>query len=380
MQSQSFVQPILPYRYVPTLDNEKGLNYNFNRSYYLISDEYKKYLVENKIKTMETSVFYIKKKSISFPPKHIYFTEYSPTGNLILNRVIKKDELRSEVEIGYNSIDKPVTYKFSEKGEIKYEEKTDYNSDGNPIACMLTKGDEKKPVNKWIAEFNENKKIISKKFFKKEEDEVNKLWTYEYYSDGANKQTNYFIKGKLKKTWSFACDHEGKETKLQDTIELCEYTEYHNDGSFTEVFRTTAKNNKIEKTLKTYDVDTNLIGVMSYHSNDKISYGYEKKIENDHLISYTRYSGGKLCQRVFYIYNESDLIVKTIVISKKNNFETNYAYFEKGKVKSQERLKNGELIFRWENEIDEQGNICKVKRINKKGEEDRMILYKNTYY
>ncbi|MBN2683061.1 MAG: hypothetical protein JXR58_11175 [Bacteroidales bacterium] len=355
---------------------EKGLDFYFRGGGYILSQTHKDYLVKNKTKSQETKVYNYKKGIKKDLCHWSYYQEFDVNGNLILNRSSKNEKVRREISLKFNEDQKPVLFSLSKKGELQVEEQLTYDSQGNETGYMQYKDEEKKLVKSWLAEYNNNK-IVKRQFFKKGNENPTNLWIYEYYSDGANKQTSYFKKGKLQRVWSFECDSEGKETNLKDTFQLCEYKEYHNDGSYTEVFRTTSKKGKIQKTLKTYDKDSSLVKSLTYNSKDQIRYGFEQKIENGKTIYYANYWGGKLRYIKNNSYNEDGKLLKTVEERKKNKREYLYTYNDEGKNSMIKESKNGKLV---NTKIKEHYENGKTKSILVKNKKDLPVKLYEYFY
>lgn len=84
-------------------------------------------------------------------------------------------------------------------------------------------------------------------------------WDYTYYPTGDKKQTQYFKKGELKRTWSYTCDEEGREVKPKEEIKICELKQYNADSTYVTIKRTTGKKGKISKYRTTYDKKDRII-------------------------------------------------------------------------------------------------------------------------
>jgi len=154
-------------------------------------------------------------------------------------------------------------------------------------------------------------------------------YEYDFYENGSRKETRYFNqKNKLKERWTFECDQKGElESKSVKQGNFCTKREFHNDGTFIEVFDYTNEKGKHTKAVTHYTSDSLLILYEVYNNKGKLENKWEHiydKLGNETQISY--YDSKKLKRKFVYAYNDKNLCVKMDFYRSNGKLYNSFAY------------------------------------------------------
>ncbi len=153
------------------------------------------------------------------------------------------------------------------------------------------------------------KKLTSSISYKKGGEKQKNKWMYEYNDEGERTVTTFYnAQNKLKYTWDYGCKTEG-DLVVKKQANYCKWQESE-DGMLIEVTRKTSPKGKIQKTIKKYDADTNLVAQETY-LDDVIS----QKVSYDKVFSkplqWENFKKGKLKRKYSYKYAANGKVLNT---------------------------------------------------------------------
>jgi hypothetical protein len=193
------------------------------------------------------------------------------------------------------------------------------------------------------------KKLKSTIIYKKGGSKQKNKWIYEYDTEGKQALTTYYNgKNDVKFVWDYTCKEEGKLVKKNQT-NFCKWQE-SKDGMLIEVTRRTSPKGKIQKTIKKYDVDTNLLAMETYM--DDVIYqkvNYDKNFSKP--LFWENYKKGVLKYRYIYEYADNGKVLTTKSFRGKDlsvpSYEEKFNY-EGEKLVAVENYSKGKLLRSYE--------------------------------
>lgn len=136
------------------------------------------------------------------------------TNGKIIRIEYSKKEYKSTAMLKYTDFGKiKEVEKKNSKGQIS---KTTYEYDSKNRLIKSESADFKKDYSKSEVAYNEFDKLSYRKHFDKNTDTPDKELRYSYHENGDKKETNYYVKGKLKDTWLFECKPEGELINVKE--------------------------------------------------------------------------------------------------------------------------------------------------------------------
>tara|TARA_B110000037_G_scaffold15096_1_gene15771 strand:- start:23850 stop:24641 length:792 start_codon:yes stop_codon:yes gene_type:complete len=216
----------------------------------------------NYVKKREKTAYY--KGIPSTAVKHI------DTDGKIIRIEYSKKEYKSTAMLKYTDFGKiKEVEKKNSKGQIS---KTTYECHSKNRLIKSESADFKKDYSKSEVACNEFDKLSYRKHLDKNTDTPDKELRYSYHENGDKKETNYYVKGKLKHTWLFECKPEGELINVKD---------------------------KGTKTLH-------------YKKKGKVNYTNLYHVGEHGKPLKTQSTGNRWGSKSIYTYNENDLIVSKI--------------------------------------------------------------------
>ena len=174
------------------------------------------------------------------------------TKQLTSSEVFKKGKLKYTIENSYDGRYKTSFTKTNANGIILEKNENTYTDQVY----------ESNFLNKAFRTYKGKKLNTSIAYKKGGIDQKNK-WIYAYDEEGKRTLTTlYNAKNKLKYTWDYRCKTEGDLIEKKQA-NFCKWQE-SDDGMLIEVTRKTSLKGKIQKTIKKYDADTNLVVQETY--------------------------------------------------------------------------------------------------------------------
>ena len=221
---------------------------------------------------------------------------------------------------------------YHKKGHIERRQAYTYDKNNQIASFILYKGD--KIVHKWTGKYNEDNNPTEKVYYKKGGEEILTRWEYSYYENGQKKETKrYDGKGKLKHSWSYACNPQGQEIK-KNTSEICLKEDYDESGNKIKVIRNTDEKNRMVKSVFRYDKNDRVKEVTNYNFKEKMvnrwNYSYDTE---GHIIEFSSFvKGGKhLGSWTVFEYNEKGHQIGTQrVVGKKLSALTKVKHNDQG--------------------------------------------------
>ena len=223
------------------------------------------------------------KRLLTYDGKLLTAKEIYKKGNL-------KYKTKNTFSDGYN-----VAYtKFNSKNDILYKRTTTYT---DKTYKVIAHKNDTVPFYSW-------KKALSTISYKKGGIKQANKWVYEYDDNGnRTKSTLYDKKNEIKHVWDYSCKTEGELVKVKNETQQCKWEEMEN-GMLVEVTRTTSPKGKINKTVKKYDADTNIVELVEYSNDVIIRRGtYDKSFYK--TLTWEFYRKGRLKYKQEYAYNKT---------------------------------------------------------------------------
>ncbi len=248
---------------------------------------------------------------------------------------------------------------ISKNGNLKYKTKntfegryrtsyTKYNSKEKIVAK-----NENTFTKKEYVTFNLNKnypiykgkKLKNSITYKKGGEKQRNKFVYEYDEEGKRTITTlYNSKNESSYVWDYTCKEEGALLASKNESNVCKWQEANN-GMLIEVIRKTSPKGKIQKTINTYDADTNKVSTETY-MDDVLS----QKTTYDKILSkplvWENYKKGKLKYKYLYVYADNGKVLNTKFYGKdatKLTYEENFIYKDEQLI-TVENYSKGKLI------------------------------------
>jgi hypothetical protein len=329
----SFTQYLNQYAQYPQYANVENVPWRFWRDFNIhpktsISTKERESLKTNHVKSREKTGYY---KGVPSTTIEHFDTE----GRIIRIEFSKKDYKSTSI------------IRYTEFGKIKEVEKTDsksriskttYDYDSQNRLITTESVDFKKDYSKSEVAYNEFNKLSYRKHFNADTETPTKELRYSYHENGDKKETNYYVKGKLKHTWLFECKPEGEliNVKEKDATKLCKLEDVDENGNYVVWDRKFDEKGRLTKEKTVFNSDTLLILRQRYRGTDKLvyeqvnSYDAENHFKSSIVKTFDKEKGLRLSSETTYSKEKGTL---TLHYNKKGKVtHTNlYSYGKHGK-------------------------------------------------
>lgn len=338
---------------------------------------------EHSIKSVNSIYFKFKKKGKRAIEETRRIKTYDANGQLVEEQFYRNAKEKRHYIIKYNTEGQFTDYKKFNRGLARTHEVLKYDENNNVLEYSNFKGDKFKK--RWIATYKDTL-ILAQWSFRKDTSEIESKWEYNYYETNENKTTKFYKKAKLKHTWNFTCDEEGKEEKPNDETTVCELKQYNNDSTYVVIRRNTGKKGRVTKHRLTYDKKNRLILNESFNIKDKITFKQAHVFSEDgkFFADYT-YKKRKRSDQIRWGW-ESKLNAegktiesKTIRNDKVNRIST-YTYKDGKKISSIVTKGDGSLKYKKEFKYNDKGFNTEVLTFDKDGILSSKNIYDFQYY
>jgi hypothetical protein len=272
----------------------------------------------NKLHVKEQNLTELRKKSKRWYIFSNTTTKFDTSGSELEYRIFIKNKENSFDTRVFN-INKQVTeYKRRYRGKPISHYKYAYDELGQLVSMKsFYKG---KCKSSSFAVYKDSL-ITSQYAYGKDSTKLNYQLNYYYYPNGDKKRTEYFKKGKLKKTWSYTCDEEGEEVKAKkdktEDTKVCQLKQYNADSTYVLINRLMNEEGKFSKVRKTFNKHDKLILYESFNLKNelfqKYEYEYNKANKRTKRI---RYHYGKYVHQVYQL-SETTYLNDTLKIEQK---------------------------------------------------------------
>lgn len=332
--------------------------------------------VAHNIKSKNTTYYKYLKKGEKQIERSKSIEIYDKNGQIVNRKRYNNAKEVSFQLFEYNKNKAFTDFKSYKKGKYKTHELLKYDDNNNVLEYYSYKGDKFK--SKWIANYNDSL-ILAQWSYKKDTNEIRSKWEYNYYKNNEKKTTKYYKNTKLKHTWNYTCDKEGKEVKAKDETNVCELKQYNNDSTYVVITRRTGKKGKVSKHRSTYDKKDRLILSESFNTKEQITskYAYAYN-DNDKQTAYYTYYRGKRSEKVKWgreskFNDKSELVESRRIWRNKLKTISTYKYENGKKVESVSKKPDGSLKFKKEYLYNDKGLLTATLYYN----EDGLLKYKS---
>ena len=199
----------------------------------------------------------------------------------------KKNELISTKTWEFNDSNRVVLFNDQ---HVKKKHQTNIHNSFNEQGLFIEhKRSDKggKKLKRWTSQFDENRKRTEYILYVKGTDEIASKSEYSYHQGGELAEKRYYVKGVLKKKWTYDCNPLGdevKEDKVKD-IGVCKDIKYDDLGNRVEITEVNEEG-KIRKHISKYDAKDRKIGALSYSQKGKLIYESEHIYHDDSTLTY----------------------------------------------------------------------------------------------
>lgn len=339
------------------MDNYSSKTNSHRRSYnYYYWGYYSNYgLNHNKLKTQkvkdqDVTTYNYKKDGQRAIQKSRSFTKYNADFLRIEWQSFRKGKEQNHVLYEYNSNGDKTDIKRNNKGKSNRQTINTYD---DSFQLTNKKYYYKNELRSNSYAIYKDTVLITQYTFKKDSITPAYRWGYSYYPTGDKKQTQYFKKGELKKTWSYTCDDEGLEVKPKEEIKICELKQYNADSTYVIINRTTNKKGKISKFRTTYNKEDRIILEESINVKGQTTYKQATEFNKaGKMTKRTDYHRGKYADKI------STLVTRTYLQDTIRAF-IKRQYFKK---------KDQTIWWASENKYNEKGRLIESKSFGKGNE------------
>lgn len=287
----------------------------------------------------------VRVKTTKLNSKKVY--QYEKTFNefakVTEEKKIKKDEVLLTNSNEYNEKGELIDRKYFRNGKLKRVYEYTRNEKGK-ITNYENRDGKGKLKAKGTWEYMPNAKCLKNSVsYKKDGTTAKRMWNYEYFGDCEKKQSTLTnAKGKVIKTWTYACKTEGEElVKKKDVNQVCNWEET-DDNYLIKVQQNFDEKGKVVKMVSKFrSSDTALVSYKRYNSDNEMTSESVFNPDTEKELSYSYYKNGKLRSERTYEYNGEQIL--------------SYAWNRKGKI----RYKS-EFIY------NDSSELVEMKSYNKK--------------
>lgn len=338
---------------------------------------------EHGIRSLNSSYYKLKKDGKRAIEKGRDVNTYDINGQLVDKQTFRRGKEKKHYIFEFNKDGQFTDYKRFNRGMSRTHEVLKYDENNNVLEYNKFKGEKFKK--RWNATYKDSL-IVAQWSFNKDTSEIRSKWEYKYYETNENKTTKYYSKAKLKHTWNYTCDEEGKEVKPKDETTVCELKQYNNDSTYVIIRRNTGKKGKVTKHRLTYDKKDRLILSEDFNVKDKITFKQANIYNEDgKMVAHYTYKRGKKSDQVRWGWEtklnaEGKIIERKSIWRNKVNRISTYA-FEDGHQSTAIVTKgDGKLIYKIEYKYNDKGLMTDVLRFDEDGILSSKNIYDYQYY
>jgi len=219
--------------------------------------------------------------------------------HLIAREIYKNGKLKYKTKNTFNGRYKTSYTKYNASGKIVEKNESTY-TEKEYVTHTMNKSF---PIYK-------GKKLKTSVLYKKGGEKQKTKWVYEYDDKGDRTITTYYnAKNDVKFIWDYSCKNEGELLASKNQTNFCKWQESE-EGMLIEVTRKTSPKGKIQKIIKKYDADTNLI-TSEIFIDDQLTQkvNYDKTYRKP--LIWENYKKGVLRNKYIYVYAENGKVLNT---------------------------------------------------------------------
>lgn len=253
---------------------------------------------------------------------------------------------RESKEITYDENQHVSMVTISKKGKITHTYKYETAANNKPLSQEKIK--DNKTVYKNVWSYNTDGNVTEVTSYGKNGEIKNKSVTEYYDKYQKSKTTLYNKKGKVKKTWTYACKEEGEiQANKKNETRVCIRKDISGDV-LTNVYQNFDEKGQIVKNVYKYHLpDTSLMEYSCYNRKDELTHKILYAGSFDKMLSNTvYYKKGKIWSERQYEYKNGLLVSDTysykgklkgkqVHVYNEQGFVTNVTWYNKEKVGSE---------------------------------------------